>query len=260
MTPLIIFGVLLLAAGVAGFYFARQTRSNIHAMIGAETLPVAELADLHRTAVEVAGPGGFRRICEVVGVAQPGPHGLLEAELSHTKCVWHRHTVQRRYNQVSYDSDGRRRVSRRTETVAELVSEQPFTVVDDTGAVLVRPNGIHPDGTEKVISRFEKNTNRSTGPTIFGIQLPGVDRDDTIGYEYTEWVLPADVRLYVHGEASDRSGELAFEKPENGLCLISTRTEAEIKKSYVRMQKLFAFGGLGAGALGIVLLVMAAFG
>jgi len=260
VTALIIFGVLGLAAGVVAFVFAQRTRQHIHAMIGAETLPVAQLEDLHCTAVEVAGPGGFRRVCEVVGTAQPGPHGLLDAELSGTKCLWHRHTVQRRYNDVSYDSNGRRRVNQRTETVAELVSEQPFMVADATGAVLVRPDGTCPDGAEKVISRFEKHTNRRAGPTIFGIQLPGLDRDDTIGYVYTEWVVRADTRLYVHGEASDRSGELAFGKPEQGLYLISTRTEDELKASYGRKQKLLAFGGLGAAVLGIALLVMAAFG
>ncbi len=259
MVALIIFGVVLLAAGVIAFLFAQRTRHNIHAMIGAETLPVAGLEDLHRTAVDLAGPGGFRRVCEVVGVAQPGPQGLLDAELSGTKCVWHRHTVQRRYNHVSHDSQGRRRVSQRTETVAELASEQPFVVADATGAILVRPDGIQPDGAEKVISRFEKHTKRKTEPTIFGIQLPGLDCDDTIGYAYTEWVLPADARLYVHGEASDRTGELAFGKPEQGLYLISTRTEDELKASYARKQKLLAFGGLGAAVLGIALLVTAAF-
>lgn len=258
MSTLIIFGLLLLAAGVVAFVFAQRTRRNIHAMIGTETLPVAELEDLHRTAVEVAGPGGFRRVCEVVGIAQPGPHGLLQAELSGTKCVWHRHVVKRRYKQDYYDSDGHRRTRQVTETVAELTSEQPFAVVDATGAALVRPNGTHPDGAEKVVSRFERNTNRSAGPTIFGIQLPGFDRDDTIGYEYTEWVLRADARLYVHGEASDRSGELAVGKPDDGLFLISTRTEDEVKASNVRKQKLLAFGGLGAAVFGIVLLVMAA--
>lgn len=256
MDPYIIFGVLALGAGVVAFVFAQRTRGTIHAMIGAETLPVAELEGLHLTAVEVAGSGGFRRVCEVVGVGQPGPHGLLEAELSGTKCIWHRHTVQRRYKEVYY-SGGDRKVRQRTETVAALTSEQPFSVVDDTGAVLVSPQGTDPDGAEKVISRFERNTNRSTGPTIFGIQLPGLNQDDTIGYEYTEWVLRAGARLYVHGEASDRSGELAFGKPEDGLFLISTRTEDEIKASNVRKQKLLAFGGLGAAALGVALLVLA---
>lgn len=260
MDPLIIVGVVGLAAGVVAFVFAQRTRRDVHAMIGAETLPIAELEDLHRTAVEIAGPGGFRRVCEVVGVGQPGPHGLLDAELSGTKCVWHRHTVQRRYKEVSYDSQGRRSTRQRTETVAELSTEQTFAVADATGAVLVRPEGTRPDGAEKVISRFERNTGRKAGPTMFGIQLPSFDRDDTIGYEYTEWVLRGGTRLYVHGEAADRSGELAFGKPEGGLFLISTRTEDEIKASNIRQQKLLAFGGLGAAVLGIVLLVLAAVG
>jgi hypothetical protein len=257
MDPRIVFGVLALATGVVAFIFAQRTRRHIHAMIGAETLPVAELEDLHRTAVEVAGPGGFRRVCEVVGVAQPGPHGLLEAELSGTKCIWHRHTVQRRYDHVSVDSRGNRRIRRQHETIAALASEQPFTVTDATGAVLVRPDGTHPDGAEKVVSRFERNTNRSSRRKILALLVPLLDRDDTIGFVYTEWVLRPGARLYVHGEASDRYGELEFGKPEHGLFLISTRTEAEVKASSVRKQKLLAFGGLSAAVLGIMLLVLA---
>jgi E3 Ubiquitin ligase len=108
-----------------------------------------------------------------------------------------------------------------------------------------------------VVSRFERNTNRSAGRKILGLLVPLLDRDDTIGFVYTEWVLRAGARLYVHGEASDRYGELAFGKPEHGLFLISTRTEAEVKASSVRKQKLLAFGGLGAAVLRIVLLVLA---
>ncbi len=261
MDPHIVFGVLALATGIVAFIVAQRTRRNIHAMIGTETLPVAELEDLHRTAVEVAGPGGFRRVCEVVGTAAPGPHGLLEAELSGIKCIWHRHTVQRRYDHVSTDSRGNRKVTRQHETIAALASEQPFTVADVTGAVLVRPDGTHPDGAEKVVSRFERNTNRvGAGQKLLGMLVPLLERDDTIGFVYNEWVLRADAYLYVHGEASDRYGELAVGKPEHGLFLISTRTEDEVKASSVRKQKVLAFGGLGAAVFGIVLLVLATLG
>jgi hypothetical protein len=235
LIALIVVGVLLVAGGVTAILFARRTRRDIHTLIGAETMPVAELADLHRTAVEVAGSGGFRRVCEVAGTAAPGAAGPLTAELSGTPCVWHRHTVQRRYRHVSHDGKGHRRVSQRTETVADLASAQPFAVVDGTGAVPVRPEGAAVD---------------APGPS-------GFDRDDTVGYEYTEWVLRPGARLFVHGEAADRTGTLAFGRPDTGPYLISTRTEQEIRAGKERTHRWLALGGLAGAVLGVVLLGLA---
>ena len=253
---LIVLGVILVVAGVAGFLLAHLMRRDVHAMIAAETLPVAELRMYHQTALEVSGPGGFRRVCEVVGLAQPGPSGPLISEISKTPCVWHRHEIKRRYRHVHYDSNNRRQVSERTETVAKHTSAAPIAVTDQTGTVLVQASGLRSDAMEQVVNTFEPHQPQLTGPTIFGIQLGGWNRDDTIGYEYTEWVLRPGVRLYVHGEASDSSGQLVFGKPAGGPFIVSTKTEDELRAQSSTRQKVFAFGGLGAGVLGLVLLVV----
>jgi hypothetical protein len=254
----IVWAIVLLVAGAAGFAFAHVKRREVHAMIGAETLAVADLTMFHRTALEVSGPGGFRKVCEVVGVTQPGPNGLLTAEFSRTPCVWHRHEVKRRYRHVSYDSQRRRQVSERTETVAQQVSSQAILLNDNTGYVYVDPRGLRGDAMEQVVSRFEPHVPQRGGPTVFGIQLPGFDRDDTIGFEYTEWVLRPGVRLYVHGEASDAGGSLMFGKPgAGGPFIVSARTEEELKKSSTQVQLFSAFGGLAAAVLGLVLLIVA---
>ncbi len=61
--------------GVVAFVLAQRSWLGVHALVGAETLPVAELAELHHTVVGVAGLGGFRRVCEMVGAAEPCPAG-----------------------------------------------------------------------------------------------------------------------------------------------------------------------------------------
>lgn len=182
---MVLIGILLVVAGVAGFVFAHRTRAEVHAMIGAETLPVADLDQLHVTAVEIAGPGGFRRVCEVVGTAVAGPAGPLTAELSGTACMWHRHRVQRRYRHVSHDSKGRRQV--------------------------------------------------------------------------TEWVLRPGAGLCVHGEASDRTGQLAFGRPESGPYFVSTRSEEELRRSRTTRQRLFASGGVAGVLVGLGLVVAGLF-
>ncbi|MGI8308492.1 hypothetical protein [Saccharopolyspora hattusasensis] len=78
----VIVGVVLLVAAAIGFYFMRRARDELHAMIGAETLPVNELELLRKASDEVGARGGFRKECEVVGAAHPRPEGMLISELS----------------------------------------------------------------------------------------------------------------------------------------------------------------------------------
>ncbi|MCP2168920.1 E3 ubiquitin ligase family protein [Goodfellowiella coeruleoviolacea] len=253
---MVIWGIILIVAGVAGFFMAHSMRRDLHALIGAETLKVAELGMFHSTAVEVSGPGGFRKVCEVIGAAEPGPNGMLVSELSKTPCVWHRHEVKRRYRHVRYDSDGRRHTSQRSEKVADLTSDQPILVRDETGAVLVHPSGLRSDAMEQVVSRFEPH-NAGGGPSIFGFRLDNWNRDDTIGFEYKEWVVRPGVRLYVHGEASDQTGQLMFNRPQNGGPFIaSTKTEEELRRNTTLLQKVFAFGGLAAMLGGLALVIV----
>lgn len=256
MVALLIIGVILIAAGVAGFFFAQRARRHLHAMIGAETLPVAEITERHRTALEIAGSGGFGEVLEVVGAAAPGPEGPLVAEFSKQSCVWHRHEIKRRYKDTRRESNGRTRTTQRTETVASLESSQPFGVTDQSGTIVVQADGANVDRPEKVVSRFERARPDRAQIEVFGIQLSGWNRDDTIGYEYTEWILRPGARLYVHGLVSDHTGQLAFGKPDDGPFVVSTRTEQDLRKSTGLRQKLFAFGGLAAIVVGVVLVVI----
>ncbi|KAA2256929.1 helicase [Solihabitans fulvus] len=254
---MVILGVVLLVAGVAGFFMAHLMRRNVHAMIGTETLTVAELDLYHRTALEVSGPGGFRRVSEVIGTTQPAPNGLLASQLTQTPCVWHRHEIIRRYRKVRHDSEGRRHTSEHTETVSKFTSDTPILVADQTGSVLVRPSGLRSDAIEQVLSRFERHS-ATVGQIVSSMVLGGWYDGDTIGYEYKEWVVRPGVRLYVHGEASDQSGQLVFGKPAKGPFIVSNRTEEELRRSSGVQQKVYAFGGLAVVILGLVLVVVGA--
>lgn len=228
-----------MVVGVAAFLYAQAKKRDVHAFIGTETLPLAELLVLHGSAVEVSGSGGFRKVWEVVATTQAGPDGLLISEFAKVPCVWHRHEVHRRYRQTTRDSQGRQQVSEQTETVARQRSGQAILVGDGTGTVYVDPHGLLDDAQEQVLSRFEAHAD-----------------GDTIGYEHVEWVLRAGVRLYVHGEASDASGSLMITEPKSGPFVASRRTEEELKRSATRTQLISAFGGLAAFVTGLALLVI----
>lgn len=260
---MVVIGVILVIAGAVGVLLATRARKRVHAMIAAETLPSGELEMLRRASDEVGGGGHFRKVCEVIGTVEPAPDGPLTSELTSTQCVWHSHRIQRRYRHVSHDSHGRRRTTQRTETVAEHTSIKGFGLRDSSGTVGVDPNGIRPDGVEQVTDRFEP-VERSGSSGFLGTigRLSGWNSDDTIGYQYTEWVLRPGTQLYVLGEVHDKIGPLVIAKPEQpgDPFIISTRSEDQLRKSSQTQQLALAWGGAAAGALGLVLAVIGLLG
>jgi len=255
---MIVGGIVLLVVAVGAMVWNRITNKRLKAMAGAETVGCADLASLRDAAVEAAGPGAFNYVCEVTGETEAGDDGLLTSELSKTECIWHRHVVRRKYEDVTTDSQGRRQRTTRTETVAELTSSAQFHVRDSSGRVLVDPAGVVPDRAEQVVNRFEPRPPGSSGAfnvSLFGITLSGNGHDSTLGYEYEEWVVRPGRRLYVLGEASDRSGRLVMGKPSKGPYVLSTRSEEELVGHARTQQRLAAIGAALAGVAGVVLLV-----
>ncbi|WP_026455247.1 E3 ubiquitin ligase family protein [Saccharomonospora iraqiensis] len=251
-------GVLLLAAAVVAFFYMRHTRSELHSMIGTETLSIPELEQYRSISDEVGGKGAFRRVAEVVGAAHPRPEGLLTAELTKTECVWYRYRVDRQYEKIEY-RDGRQHREKRTENVVDHTSPQGYAVIDQEGRTIgVDPNGTQPDAPEQTVNRFEPHHSREGGVELFGINLPNLigGGDTTLGYEYQEWVIRPGQRLYILGEVHDRIGPLVIGKPEkDGHFIVSTRTEEELRADREKRHKLLSAGVVVGALAGVGLLV-----
>jgi hypothetical protein len=255
---LIIIGILAMGAAVVGFFLMRRTRSELHTMIGTETLSIPELEDHRRTSDELGAKGGFRKITEVVGAAHPHPDGPLTSEISKTECVWYRYRIDRQYEHVEY-RDGKRHRSRRTEKVAEHTSSTGYALIDEHGQTIgVDPTGTEPDGVEQTVNRFEPHHGGENRVNLFGIELPSFFSGDnsTIGFDYKEWLIRPGRRMYILGEVHDKIGPLVIARPENdGHYIISTRTEDELRKSRVQRHKLLAVGVIAAFAIGLALTI-----
>lgn len=258
MATVWIAGIVLIVAGVVAFFFMRGTKRDLHAMIGTETFTIPELETERGASDEVGARGSFRKTAEVVGAAHPRPEGVLTSELSKSDCVWYRYTVEREYEHTEY-RDGRRRTSRRTEKLTDHASQAGFAVVDEQGRTIgVDPSGERPDKPEQVVDRFEPHEGGRSSMELFGVKIPNIGRggNRTIGYKYKEWIVRPGQRLYVHGEVHDRIGPLVIGKPEDGgFFVISTRTEAELRKSHETRHKLLAGGTIGGVVIGLGLLV-----
>ena len=249
---MVVLGVILIIAAVVGFFVMRSTQKRLHAIVGTETLSVPELEDLRRISDELGAKGGFRKVAEVVGAAHPRPEGPLVAEISKTECVWYRYQVERQYEHVEH-RDGRRHVSKRTETVSQHTSWEGYALIDEAGRTIgVDPGGTSPDGIEQTVSRFEP-AQGDRRLELFGISLPTVfdSGGGTIGFEYKEWIIRPGRRMYILGEVHDKIGPLVVGKPAQGPHIISLRSEDEVRESTVKQHRLLAIGVIAVFVIGV---------
>ncbi|MDJ1134325.1 GIDE domain-containing protein [Streptomyces iconiensis] len=226
-------------------------------MESTETLAARDLRALREAAAESAGAGHFRYVSEVAGHARAHKDGALRSELQGVECVWHRHRITRKYEEIYRDGKGNRRRRTRTEKVSEFSSSTAFFVEDATGKTVIRPGSREVTGAEKILDRFDPHTGGRRGVRVGPLRLGG--GGGTVGFRREEWVVRPGSRFYVHGEASDEGGGLSVGAPaEGGLFVMSVKSERELLKG--ENNKVLGFGvGTGVAALaGAVLLVVGA--
>lgn len=233
---MLVVGLGLLAAAVVAAVVALVQRRRLHQLVGAETLTAAQLRDQAEAAAQLSG-GGSQRPCTVTGTSQPGPDGPLTASMSNVKCVWHRQVVRRRYVRTRTNGKGTRRQERRTEVVSDVSSHLPFTLVDDTGAVLVVPERATVDRPERSHKEYRADASGAS-LSVLGVTLRLGSGDGTIGFETEEWVLRPGTQLFVLGEAGEGPGAVRIGKPASGRFLISTRSKAELTANTRRTQRI----------------------
>jgi hypothetical protein len=259
----LIAGVVLLIIAVAAAFYARHERSTARKATATETMSCGDIAALSEGVASEVGGGDFTQRCEAVGKAQAGPNGLVDAPESKLDAVWVRTKVVHKYwEMVETRNDGRTTRTRqeREETVSENESTAPFGLQDETGTVLIHPDGAEIDRPEQVVDRFDQGAGRDRDDGGFLSTLLRSGQDSgTLGFQHQEWIIRPGARLYVQGEVADRTGALVFEKPrDKGDFLISTRSEEEIVSGAERNAKLALAGAAVAGVLGVVLLIAGA--
>ncbi len=260
MTGFLIAAALAAAAAAFFFWQARQAQAKKSRLLAVETTTTGQVKVLAQAAAEAAGPGAFTQPVELAGHAVAGPGGLLTSELSETACVWHQHKVTHKYRERYTDSEGRRKTRTKEEVVTNNRSEVPFLLRDADGEITLVPT-TNVQGGRKVVSRFEEGRDDDDRTEIkigkFSMNLASSRGDETIGYEYEEWVLLPDTKIFVQGEASDDGGQLEVREPRGkATLLISTRSEATLldaaEKSIASNTRIAA----GAGVLAVVLAVV----
>lgn len=233
------------------FWQASSTKEKIRQMKSTEPI---NISDLRVSAEEIArelGPGAFNQVCEVRG--RLGSDAPVLAELSGRRCAMVRSKVVREWEEEREEYDPQqkrtvRRTHRGSDTVSSNEQMAPCWVEDGTGRLAVRLQGADVDLVQSV-DRFEPGENAS----LLG-RLLGPNRR-TLGYRYTEELLPVDQEVYILGEVRDSEGELSMRKPDakDKRYLISTKSEEELLREAQKKQTYLKYGAIAAAVLSTLL-------
>jgi hypothetical protein len=239
---LLLFAVIFLVAGGVLLYFRNRNKQKSALMSQTETSSSADVSGLTPgTLVEVKGT--LR--CEAP----------LTSEMSEMSCAYYSSKVIREYMERDYDDDDHGS-DRRSEVIAQNEQFAPFVVEDDSGTVAVNAEGAEVDA-KQVVNRFERDTGNEGSISLGGmtINLGGGER--TIGYRYTESILPVDAPVYVLGTVQEGGGIGA---PSSGAerhrFVVSHRSEEALGQSLGKTVLWLGVGGIGALVVGVVLLVI----
>ena len=241
---LLLFAVIFLVAGGVLLYFRNKTKQKSALMSQTETSSAAEVAGL--------APGTLVEVKGTLRCEEP-----LTSEMAEKTGAYYSSTVVREYLERDYDDDNDVGSDRRSEVVAQNEQFAPFVVEDESGSVAVNAEGAEFDARQ-VVNRFDRNTGNE-GPSISlggaTINLGGGER--TIGYRYTESILPVDAPVYVLGTVQEDGGIGApGSGEEEHRFVVSHRSEEALGQSLGKTVLWLGAGGVGARVLGVILLAV----
>jgi len=257
-----IFGAILLIIGVVLFFVQRNYSTKLRSIQSAIPATVAELQKIASEIAAEIGSGNLREYVKVRGLIR-SDRPLL-SELKQQPCVHYTMRVVREYEEKTQtkDSEGRTKIETRksSETVSNNSRSIPFLLEDRSGQILVNPDGGNID-TEQILDEFRHGDSTSIsfgGFTMsFGNSF-GVGDRRTLGYRYTESILPCDREVLVIGTAADDGGNVTLRKPiqSDKKFIISLKSEEALAKSTANAAKGFFYGMVGCLAIGSVLLIL----
>ncbi len=178
----------------------------------------------------------------------------LTSEFAQRPCVWYRVLTEREVEKRQTGSDGKVETRREYETESDIVkSAQGVVIADATGSVGVDFDGAKVEG-EQVHRRTEA---AGLGQSL----VSGLLGAGTLGHRYTEWVVAADIPIYLLGtvQAGGRIGKSSDKKQP---FVISIKSEEERSRSLGRSRTWEMVGAVVAGliAVGLVAGAIAVWG
>ena len=203
--------------------------------------------------------GVFIGMTELKGTAEAtDPLTSFLAQQSNVHYAWRvEESWSRTVTETYTDKDGNTKTRTRRESgwtsVANGGESIPFYLQDDTGAILVRPEGAQLD-----TSAFFSETVGRSNPLYYGKgPAHAVAHSDGLR-RFVEEGIPLHAPLYLMGRAQERTDVVAPEiaaSPEADIFLISTRSEEKVQASMGRWAWLWGVLGLLIACLPLFMVV-----
>ena len=261
----IIVGIILLV-----IYF--NSKKRLEELSSTEISTAAALHEICQGVAQEIGKGSFEQKTEIAGVIEC--EDPIESEIAKEACVHYRSSVERKweedYEETYTETDSetgesvqktRHATREGSDSVSSNSRSTKFMVRDETGTILVDPEGAKMD-TERLVDRFEPHSAVSGGSISFGnfsFSLGGFadkGRRRTLGYHFSEYILPLNRKVFILGAASDRSGELMIRKHrEKGKFIISLKSGEELVASAKSGMTWSLYGSIACFVIGLLLLI-----
>jgi hypothetical protein len=257
-------GVVLLAVAAVLYYLIRVNRELERAAVGSGITTVAELSHLRQKVHDEVGGGLFAQRVGLEGTLECDQP--LTSELSNSTCAAFRYRVTRQWEEEYEERDEHgkrvRRVRSGTDQVAGNERRVPFLLRDQTGSIPIEPEGARLD-MERVVDRFEPG-NPGHLVRFGGIQidiggLAGSPKRRTIGYRFSEEILPLGRTVYVLGLASDRGGALHVGRvplESREPFLVSLRSREQIVSNARKTVAYARYAAFACAPIGLLLLII----
>lgn len=192
--------------------------------------------------------GVFIGEVEVKGTAESA--APLVSFLAEARCVYYTWTVEEHWRRTRIetytDSKGntrtRTRVDTGWDTVASGGEQIPFYLLDDSGYILIRPDGMDVTGVE--VFGFDCTPGH---PLYYGKGPQGSVDGSTDERRFTESAIPIHTPIFVMGAARERKDTVAAEIAHSNdarFSLITTESEESVAGGYT--VSIWVLGVLGA--------------
>lgn len=256
----VIIGIVLLIVSVIFYWEWQKTIKKVQALKDTETSSVAQLSEMSRAiATELGTIGAFKEQVEVKGIIHSA--NPIIAELSQHPCVYAKMQVIEKYEETYYQTDekgNRQKITRQGSTIlASNVLQINFQLDDDTGKIQINPNDAEIEAIE-VVNRYELAPNHQSSLSFgeFHLDIPLHNSGDkrVLGYQYNEWILPVESKIYVLGEISDSDGHLVIHQPldKNNRFLITHKSKEEFLQNKISQMVNQKTVMMTCGIIGII--------
>ncbi len=215
---MIIFGAIVFCLGVVLFFVQKGQKNRAYNIKSARPAQAAELQKMSASIAKEIGAGHWRDYVTVRGkITAESP---LRSELTQQECVHYTMTVTREFEETITSRTSRgssTRTQRGSESVASNTRSIPFRLEDGSGSIAVDPHGAKIDAVE-VLDDFRPGEPRRGGITYGGFSLTPRYQQNlggrlTLGYRYSESVLPVNTTVLVVGAVNDTTGEVTLRQP-----------------------------------------------